>query len=184
MIGNQNCLFVVTGAIKSDSWGLAAYKDPENSGRELELSRRDRDEESVPIRLQTYDWMNTGMAEARFGSNAEKVGESYKGKDQTLFIRGYTLAFSQEFRDRENALLQASLQGDLDNLGSDNARPNTGGAWHNPSLAGNEGATNSAFGARGGAADSLPGDVQVNYFSGLSSTVCRFQLELLRGRDC
>jgi hypothetical protein len=184
-IGEQESLFVVTGTIKSDSWGLAAYEDPrENSkGEMLKLSKIDGSEND-PIRLYKYDWTSRGPAEARCGSNSENRS-SYRGKDQTLFLRGHTLAFSQEFRNREDALLQVNLEHELENSGSTGEHPNSGRSSHKTSLTGNGGPSSPLKFSRstGGAADSLPGGVQVNSVPPRSSTVSHFTIELSRGRD-
>lgn len=179
-IGEQESLFVVTGTIKGDSWGLAAYEDPrENSkGEVLELSKIDGGEND-PIRLHKYDWTSRGPAEARYGSNSE-IGSNYRGKDQTLFLRGHTLAFSQEFRNRENALLQVNLEREPENSGSSGERPNSERSSHNTAPTGSGGLSTPLgnTGSTGGVADSLPGGVQVNRFPPRSSTVRQFEIEL------
>jgi hypothetical protein len=172
-IGDQECLFIVTGSIKSDSWGIAAYDDPtERSGEALKFSRIDGDE-NVPSRLRIFDWLYRGRAEARFGSNSEKVGEDYRGKNQTLFIRGITLDFKQEFRDQENARMQVNLNHGLNDSGSNYPHPNAGGSRQHASLADHNGSTSSLGtpGSTGGAGDSLPRGVQLNNFPQWSNMV-------------
>jgi hypothetical protein len=100
-VADDESLYVVSGCIKNDSWALAAYQEPtEPSGEILELARRNMSSHEA-TRAPTYDWLSW-MGEARFGSNSEKVGESYKGKDQSIFLRGFKLAFSRECRARLN----------------------------------------------------------------------------------
>jgi hypothetical protein len=105
-VADDESLYVVSGCIKSDSWALAAYQEPTKpSGKILELARRNMSSHEA-TRAPTHDWLSW-MGEARFGSNSEKVGESYKGKDQSIFLRGFKLAFSRECRARLNAILRA-----------------------------------------------------------------------------
>jgi hypothetical protein len=174
MFDDHDSLFVVTGTIKSDSWGLAAYEDPmDNPGGVLKLSRIDGDEIGS-IRLQKYHWVSRGVAEARVGANSGKMGEKSRGKDQTLFLRGYTLAFSQDFRNQRNALLQVNLEHDFDDLSSKDGHSIAGGSQRNTiGFTDSLGATSSADGA----ADSPP------YGDHFSTTVRQSESELLLGRD-
>jgi hypothetical protein len=100
-LADEDCLYLVSGCIKSDSWALAAYKHlapPPNDL--LTLSRREMDV-GDPHQVPIYDWIKRGTAEARFGSNsAARESGAYKGKDQCLFLQGFKLALSPKFRAR------------------------------------------------------------------------------------
>ncbi|KAF5330063.1 hypothetical protein D9611_010431 [Ephemerocybe angulata] len=90
-IAEDESIYIVTGCIRSDSWALAAYKDA-TAYDVLKLEKQYSDP------LVPYAWTQRGTSEAR-------IGVSRGIKDQTLFLRGYKLGFSKEFRSRMQAHL-------------------------------------------------------------------------------
>ncbi|KAJ2914921.1 hypothetical protein MD484_g5479, partial [Candolleomyces efflorescens] len=111
-LAEEDSLYIVTGSVKTDSWGLAAYQGAA-SGVRLKLSKRYAKEGSTRG-AQPYEWTDRGTAEARFGlnSSAEEDGP-HGGKNQSLFLRGFKLAFSRSFRAREGRLKHADSVTDL-----------------------------------------------------------------------
>jgi hypothetical protein len=87
-------LYFITGCDKSKSWAIAAYTEAMVSPDNV-------------LRLQwgnsQYEWTDRGTAEARTGPSTAISGQNDEGReanDQCLFLRGFTLAFSQRFRER------------------------------------------------------------------------------------
>lgn len=95
-LGKEESLYVVTGCIKSDAWGLAAYQ----GGRAGEALRLSKIDDGSSNEIPNYRWTEGGKAEARFGRNSAMDAGSYKGKNQSLFLTGFKVAFSSKFRDR------------------------------------------------------------------------------------
>jgi hypothetical protein len=90
-LDDDESLYFITGCIKSDSWALAAFKDPAYPPNNiLNLVRKG----------SVYRWTTQAMAEVRAGSNASGDKNAYHGKDQTLFLQGFKLAFTPECRSR------------------------------------------------------------------------------------
>lgn len=83
-------LSIVTGCIKSESWALAAYRDammpPHNTLQLVPISDYATGNDLV------YVWTKRGTSETRAGDGTP--GE----KNQCLFVRGFRLNFSREFR--------------------------------------------------------------------------------------
>jgi hypothetical protein len=104
-LAEEDSLYIVSGSIKSDSWGLAAYQGA-TSGEGLKLSKRYAKEGGTKG-VQLYEWTDRGTAEARFGLNSTIEAGQYEGKNQTLFLRGFKLAFSHSFRARMRGWKQA-----------------------------------------------------------------------------
>jgi hypothetical protein len=101
-IADEDSLYVVSGCIKSDSWAIAAYKDPAEAPDDLLTLSRRKPNDKIPA---VYDWIDRGTAEARFGSNAAaRASGAYLGKDQCLFLQGFKLALSQGFRAQLKAV--------------------------------------------------------------------------------
>ncbi|RXW14218.1 hypothetical protein EST38_g11639 [Candolleomyces aberdarensis] len=99
-LDDHESLYVITGCIKSDSWALAAFKDPVDPLNDvLNLVQTNHNSDN-DISDPTHVWTSRGTAETRTGSNPTRGQDSYKGKNQCLFLRGYKLAFSQAFRSR------------------------------------------------------------------------------------
>lgn len=94
----DECLYIVTGCIKSDGWGIAAFQDTE-SGEILRLSKRFLGDSS-PNEGKVYDWVDRGPAEARLWPNTPEEAGLQGGKNQSLFLQGFKLAFSSPFRAR------------------------------------------------------------------------------------
>lgn len=95
-IGEKESLYIITGSIKSDSWAMAAYGTHAGSkGSTLRL---------VPVPgvgdgAAEYEWRSHGSASrARFGKS-----DKPRVKDQSLFLRGFKVAFSPAFRFRVKA---------------------------------------------------------------------------------
>ncbi|KAJ3542292.1 hypothetical protein NMY22_g3565 [Coprinellus aureogranulatus] len=92
-IADNEALYIVTGCVKSDSWAIAAFKEPGIAPYDLmclENMTHDGNHRS------TYAWTKTwNSSEARFGMS-DQAGL----KDQTLFILGFKLDFSAAFRRR------------------------------------------------------------------------------------
>lgn len=125
-IGHDESLYIVTGCLKSDSWGLAAYKAPmelpENLLQLVHIGWDRALQKPNPL----YAWTKRGTSEAKCGesSQAERV------KDQCLFMRGFKLAFSQNFRLRMRRDIAQDSKPHQPDHGSDSFGPesgNTGG---------------------------------------------------------
>ncbi|RXW15142.1 hypothetical protein EST38_g10713 [Candolleomyces aberdarensis] len=99
-LGEDESLYVVTGCIKSDGWGIAAYQDA-MAGDILKLSKRFAKDNSNN-KSKIYDWVDRGTAEARLWPNTVKEAGLHNGKTHSLFLRGFKLAFSPAFRARVN----------------------------------------------------------------------------------
>jgi hypothetical protein len=86
-------LYIITGCIKSDSWALASFKDPPHPTNDvLKLVRK------AP---SGYVWTSCATAATRIGPNVPRIpGSDSNGKDQSLFLQGFKLAFSPQFRSR------------------------------------------------------------------------------------
>ncbi|KAJ3545658.1 hypothetical protein NMY22_g2349 [Coprinellus aureogranulatus] len=85
-------LYVITGCIKSDSWALAAFRESRPAPHDLMcLQNMARNDDGT----SRYAWTKRATSEAHFGSSGEPGL-----KNQTLFLRGFKLDFSQAFRSR------------------------------------------------------------------------------------
>ncbi|KAJ3542293.1 hypothetical protein NMY22_g3566 [Coprinellus aureogranulatus] len=85
-------LYIITGCIKSDSWALAAFRESRPAPHDLMcLQNMTRNDDG---RL-SYAWTKRSTSEAHYGSSGEPGL-----KNQTLFLRGFKLDFSQAFRSR------------------------------------------------------------------------------------
>lgn len=90
---NGESLYIVTGAIKCESWALAAFREPL-----LHYPLR-LDNKPAPGRrcgrVAPSSWARQRQwsYEARVG-----ISETAHVMDQSLYLRGYKMAFSQEFR--------------------------------------------------------------------------------------
>ncbi|KAJ2926272.1 hypothetical protein H1R20_g10809, partial [Candolleomyces eurysporus] len=128
-LADEESLYIVSGCIKSDSWGIAAYQRAK-SGQKLTLESRRYVEDGNKKGI-VYEWVDRGQAEARFGINSRMGAGQYEGKNQSLFLRGFKLAFSSSFRVRMHALKQADLdtgssddgQGEKEPKSSDRSGP-------------------------------------------------------------
>ncbi|KAF6746002.1 hypothetical protein DFP72DRAFT_1175819 [Ephemerocybe angulata] len=96
-IGGDETLYIITGCIKSEDWGLAAYNStiPSDDVIKLEQLSGSVGPESSGEPQTYFAWTEKGPSEARFGPK-EKTG----GKNQSLFLEGFKLDFSREFRLR------------------------------------------------------------------------------------
>jgi hypothetical protein len=179
-IADEDSLYIVSGCIKSDSWALAAYKDPAEAPDDLlTLSRRKSDGKDL-----VYDWIDRGTAEARFGSNsAARVSGACLGKDQCLFLQGFKLALSQDFRAQLKAVRTPARDSQHD--GIDDASQNAPSNSTDERTAGH----GSSGGVRSGGGDPgasgkmkdsdapLPDEFKVEDFPVLSrAQVCPFLL--------
>ncbi|KAF6761115.1 hypothetical protein DFP72DRAFT_880124 [Ephemerocybe angulata] len=90
---NGESLYIVTGAIKCESWALAAFREPL-----LHYALR-LDNKPAPGRGRVAP---SSWARQRQWSYEAHVGisETAQVMDQSLFLRGYKMAFSQEFREQ------------------------------------------------------------------------------------
>jgi hypothetical protein len=109
-IGEDESFYIVTSCVKSGSWAMAAFKDKmaaEHNTLQLVSIAPSRQEAGLP----KYSWTKRGSAQTRWGRSTD--GHT---KDQTLFLRGFKLALSAEFRLR---LECDDGQGDDDDDGDD-----------------------------------------------------------------
>jgi hypothetical protein len=99
-VADEDSLYIVSGCIKSDSWALAAYRDPAQAPHDvLKLVRKVTGNRADQI--PTYMWTHRGTAEARSDSTSTPMTlERYQRKDQCLFLRGFKLCLSKDFRHR------------------------------------------------------------------------------------
>lgn len=105
-IEDDEALYIITGSVKSESWGLAAFSRPMNDSIMLEHLSRGRPTDSE-TESTFYAWTQKGTAEARLGSSEIKGA-----KDQALFLEGFKLDFSREFRERMTETNPSSWESD------------------------------------------------------------------------
>ncbi|KAJ3501320.1 hypothetical protein NMY22_g18969 [Coprinellus aureogranulatus] len=91
-VADDEPLYIITGCIKSDSWALAGFKGAMPTHYDT-MCLTDRTHPNNP--LPKYAWTKRAAAEARFGTSG-----SAGLKNQTLFLKGFKLDFSQPLRDR------------------------------------------------------------------------------------
>ncbi|TEB25863.1 hypothetical protein FA13DRAFT_1777263 [Coprinellus micaceus] len=100
-------LYLITASIKSDTWALGAFQEINPGGNnEMRLT-------AVPSRqgeLQRYEWSCTAAARARVGSSGQ-AGL----KNQTLFVRGFKIRFSEAFQGRMRIQLHQHNRHSTDN---------------------------------------------------------------------
>jgi hypothetical protein len=99
--GDFESLVIVTGCIKSHSWAIASYQEKASSelGQILRLEECSPNP-ADPDNLPSFVWTRQAMAEVRCGSNRKKPGSVNRCKDQALFLRGFNMTFSTDFRER------------------------------------------------------------------------------------
>lgn len=105
-LGAKDSLYIITGCIKTDLWALAAYQEMEGDGshhnRLLQLSRAAA---SVPNRPSSaYHW--TQQPAATYPNHDDSGVEGLK--NQSLFLQGFKLAFSDQYVSRMKEALSAS----------------------------------------------------------------------------
>lgn len=127
-------LVVITGCIKSHSWAMASYLErataPADQILRLERLPARADAPDAPA---SFDWTDQAMAEARCGSNTQTptATVSHRHKDQSLFLRGFRMSFSTEFRARMKSAGSGSppgtdCSGDSDSSAGSTSRGNPG----------------------------------------------------------
>jgi hypothetical protein len=90
-------LYIVTGCVKSASWGLAAYRDAP-AEQVLQLDKRFGDRNTSTDKGKIYDWVRRpGTGEARLWPNTPTEASTCGEKSHTLFLRGFKLEFSPSF---------------------------------------------------------------------------------------
>lgn len=155
-IGGGETLYIITGCIKSEDWGLAAINSTIPSDDVIKLEQLSG-ESMVPESSgepQTYfSWTEKGpSSEARFGPK-EKTG----GKNQSLFLEGFKMDFSPEFRLRmKREFYSSSTKGSggfdpSSGSPSDNSSafpPGNSPSHHGPPTTGSSDGSSSGF--RGG----------------------------------
>ncbi|TEB28952.1 hypothetical protein FA13DRAFT_1793449 [Coprinellus micaceus] len=114
-IDDEEPLYLVTGCIRSDTWALAAFKEPGIPPHDLmHLENRTDERDDQPW----YAWTAKSTSEAYFGSSR------YPGiKDQTLFLVGFKLDFSEKFRRRMKHLSRAPGDASSDDEPFDHSDP-------------------------------------------------------------
>ncbi|KAF6751708.1 hypothetical protein DFP72DRAFT_1135563, partial [Ephemerocybe angulata] len=108
-LGQEESLYIVTGCIKSDAWAAAAYSGYMIPPHDV-LCLVQFGSSSPP----SYAWTERGSSEAR----CDESGEPGL-KNQSLFLRGFKLSFSRNFRSRMAASARSNsgpsgAPGDLD----------------------------------------------------------------------
>lgn len=90
---DDSSLYAVTGCVKTDAWALGAFRKPLD-GATLKLVRTSGDTEhgDTPI----YQWNTPGSIWADLFTGQNPGGK----KNQTLFLRGFKVGYSQAFRFR------------------------------------------------------------------------------------
>lgn len=142
-LGTDDSLYIITGCIKTDLWALATYQEVEAHGsddiRVLELSRRAAAARTPSRPSSAYRWTQHPTATYRDHDDSGVEGL----KNQSLFLQGFKLAFSDQFICRmrkglhastQNSSRPAAGQGPLDNSTQDSAGSRGGG--YNPSQSG------------------------------------------------
>ncbi|KAF5339135.1 hypothetical protein D9611_011135 [Ephemerocybe angulata] len=123
-IGEDEALYIITGSIKGNSWGLAAFSNPmfpPNDTTKLEHLSRGLASQSGDESM-FYAWTQKGTSDARVGSSAN--GAVW---DQSLFLEGFKLDFSSEFRARMRQELNPPSRGSDAQGGSDLGHSSGGG---------------------------------------------------------
>ncbi|KAH6916258.1 hypothetical protein BKA70DRAFT_482848 [Coprinopsis sp. MPI-PUGE-AT-0042] len=85
-------LYVVTGTVKSDSWGIAVHTSPMREPNDcVVLTRRTDLESGGDGNPDAYEWTSRGKAEARYGETSSIDNSGQRTKDQCLFLRGFLI---------------------------------------------------------------------------------------------
>ncbi|KAJ3541372.1 hypothetical protein NMY22_g3910 [Coprinellus aureogranulatus] len=98
-IGEDESLYIITGCIKSENWGLAAFREapPFRDPAMHRFPRLVKLPGSVGVGSPddpAYDWRSPGTFDSY-------VGKSEGGsQDQCLFLRGFKLDFAKSFRSQ------------------------------------------------------------------------------------
>lgn len=87
-------LYVVTGTIKSDSWGIAVHTSPMREPYDYVVLTK-RMEKAGDNPTDTYEWTSRGKADARYGESTSIDHNGRRTKDQSLFLRGFLITPSQ-----------------------------------------------------------------------------------------
>ena len=102
-LDHTESLYFVSGCIKSDSWAIAAFNEPVDSPNDVlrliqsGTTPTPKDSKEAEPHLK-YTWTSRATAEARTGFNANRGKETYRGKNQCLFLRGYKMACGTKMR--------------------------------------------------------------------------------------
>ncbi|RXW15666.1 hypothetical protein EST38_g10183 [Candolleomyces aberdarensis] len=175
-LAEEDSLYIVSGCIKSDGWGLAAYQGA-MSGEGLKLSKRSvGDGDSKGVRM--YEWTDRGTAEARFGLNSTTEAGQYKGKNHSLFLRGFKLAFSPTFRARMRDLKKTGP--DMESFDGGQGKYKSNSTGHGPSSGNQPGSTGSKSNSSSNFSSvngntTLSSDVTVDSFPDVSRAVRRWR---------
>ncbi|KAH6918045.1 hypothetical protein BKA70DRAFT_7230 [Coprinopsis sp. MPI-PUGE-AT-0042] len=90
-------LYVATGAIKSDSWGIAVHTSPMREPyNHIVLARRTG--KGSGAFTDTYGWTSKGNADARYGVSSSVDNDGRRTKDQSLFLRGFLITPSTNLK--------------------------------------------------------------------------------------
>jgi hypothetical protein len=95
-INEGEALYIITGCIKSGNWALAAFRHPVIHPHHIPSLVR------LPSGIRGDGSQNTAYAWRSPGTFDSYVGKSKVdgAQDQTLFLQGYKLDFSQTFRSQ------------------------------------------------------------------------------------
>lgn len=148
-IKNEEALYIVTGCIKSESWALAAFRDPvlhpQHVPRLVKLSGGPVDNSAQNT---IYGWRSPGTFDSYVGKS-----EANGSQDQTLFLRGFKLDFSQSFRSqakRAHPPFTRRNESDGDSsFGSPDSKGSRGGQTGGDPSGGGEGSSKGSWGASG-----------------------------------
>jgi hypothetical protein len=154
-IANDEPLYIITGCIKSNSWALAAFREgmpAPHDAMSLQRVTRASDPRSK------YVWTKRSTSEAYFG-----LSEEEGVRDQTLFLRGFKLDFSQAFRTRMKRLPR------MPNGGSSGSEPFGPSDVNQGDSEEPEGGRGARFGGRGGGQSDSNGSGS-SHFGGNSNT--------------
>lgn len=117
-IASHEALYILTGCTKSDSWALAVFDRTDAPPYNDDLMRLEDVTYGGGSRPE-YIWDETwSSSEARSGSS-ERPGL----KDQTLFVRGFTLDFSGTIRERMDFVVFPPSHGSPDTGSSNSSAP-------------------------------------------------------------
>lgn len=153
-ISEDEALYIITGCIKSEDWGLAAFSNPmipPNDIIKLEQLSGSKDSATFGKPSTFFAWTQKGTSEARFGES-QKVGV----KNQSLFLEGFKLDFSQEFRLRMKQEFYYKSKG---GSGGFNSNTNSSSGGSGPSSFGDSSSHHSFLppGSSGGSSAGLGG---------------------------
>ncbi|KAF5326064.1 hypothetical protein D9611_000876 [Ephemerocybe angulata] len=150
-IGQDESLYIITGFVKSNSCGLAAFGEPTAPDEpSVVLANSRRQGQSTG---RQWVWIDQGTANTQLSEPSNLDGINLK--DQTLFLRGFKLDFSASFRSNlEGSASGGNWEKGKPDDGSDDEQSGSGDEDTNEGHAGPPGSSNTKHGGSLGASTS------------------------------